>query len=291
MPQMNLPLNPTDVMNVLKAGAAVAEAPVRLLVVTAPELAEEVLCRLGGEEGRPSVRPEVRATSPEVVDEDTCVLVVTSHDQEESVREVVGRAQWPAGGVVIVMEQGRGDGRGITWFKDHIARVGVAGEGGWDCVWRALVWAAGGRAVPLARRYPVLREPAARRLIANASLQNAAVGAFLFVPGTDLAVMTLNQMRLVLNLAALYGQEIGVDRLVELVAVLGAGLGFRAAARQVVGLVPGVGWAVKGGIGYAGTKALGEAALRYFEGGAPLAVHTIQERAARLVHRLRRQEV
>ncbi|NLG66575.1 MAG: hypothetical protein GX536_02560, partial [Actinobacteria bacterium] len=67
-----------------------------------------------------------------------------------------------------------------------------------------------------------------------------------------------------------------------------AGLGFRAVARQLMGLVPGVGWAVKGGVGYAGTKALGEAAFRYFESGAALSVHTLRERATALVQRFRR---
>ncbi len=38
--------------------------------------------------------------------------------------------------------------------------------------------------------------------------------------------MTLNQMRLLLNLAGLFGYEVSVDRLLELASVLGAGLGF-----------------------------------------------------------------
>jgi phospho-N-acetylmuramoyl-pentapeptide-transferase len=50
-------------------------------------------------------------------------------------------------------------------------------------------------------------------------------------------------------------------------AVIGAGLGFRAVARQALAFVPGVGWAVKGGIAYAGTRALGKAAATYFEKG------------------------
>jgi uncharacterized protein (DUF697 family) len=32
-------------------------------------------------------------------------------------------------------------------------------------------------------------------------------------------------------------------------------------------VVPGPGWAIKGGIAYAGTLALGEAAVAYFESG------------------------
>ncbi len=42
-------------------------------------------------------------------------------------------------------------------------------------------------------------------------------------------------------------------------------------ARQVAGLVPAVGWAVKAGVGYAGTWAMGMAAAEYFEHGGNMA--------------------
>ena len=48
--------------------------------------------------------------------------------------------------------------------------------------------------------------------------------------------------------------------------MVAAGLGFRTVARQLVGLVPGFGWAVKGGIAYAATRAVGEAAERVLRG-------------------------
>jgi uncharacterized protein (DUF697 family) len=53
-------------------------------------------------------------------------------------------------------------------------------------------------------------------------------------------------------------------------ATVGAGFGFRAAAAELLDLVPVAGWAVKGAIAYAGTRALGEAAMRYFERRAPV---------------------
>jgi uncharacterized protein (DUF697 family) len=76
--------------------------------------------------------------------------------------------------------------------------------------------------------------------------------------------LTLNQLRLVLRLAAAHGVEVDQQRLPEVLATIGAGLGFRAVARQLLGAVPVAGWLVKGGIAYAGTRALGEAANRYF---------------------------
>jgi hypothetical protein len=53
-------------------------------------------------------------------------------------------------------------------------------------------------------------------------------------------------------------------------AVIGSAFGFRALARRTVGLVPIVGWVLKGGVAYVGTRALGEAAVRYFERRAPV---------------------
>ena len=286
MPQLNLPLNPNEVWNAVKAGSALADTPVELLVAGSPENAGVAGQKLAAQDTDVQSFVNISGEIPSTAGPDTVVLALVSMQEDEPLRPSLARVQWPAGGVVVVLGDHR-QGPGITWFADRVARVGIREGESWERVWEALVWAAGGRAVPLARRFPVLREAAARRLIANTCLQNAAVGAVLFVPGTDLAVMTLNQMRLILNIAGLYGHEVGKDRLLELASVLGAGLGFRAVARQAVGLVPGLGWAVKGGMGYAGTKAVGEAALRYFQHGAPLAVHTLQGRATALVRRLR----
>ena len=57
----------------------------------------------------------------------------------------------------------------------------------------------------------------------------------------------------------------------ELAAVVGGGLACRTVARQMAGLVPAVGWAVKAGVGYAGTWAMGMAAAEYFEHGGNMA--------------------
>jgi uncharacterized protein (DUF697 family) len=81
-------------------------------------------------------------------------------------------------------------------------------------------------------------------------------------------VLTLNQARLVLRIALAHGQVIDKDRALELLAVLGVGFGLRTVARELLDLVPVAGWAVKGAVAYAGTKALGEAAVRYFEARA-----------------------
>ena len=72
--------------------------------------------------------------------------------------------------------------------------------------------------------------------------------------------------RLLLRLEQAYGLEIDPrERLPEIAATLGVGFGMRALARELLDLVPVAGWAVKGAVAYAGTRALGEAAIRRLE--------------------------
>jgi uncharacterized protein (DUF697 family) len=117
----------------------------------------------------------------------------------------------------------------------------------------------------LAARLPVLRRAVCDELIRTFARKNAIIAAAVFIPGVDLPVLTLNQARLVLRIALAYGQEIDKDRALELLAVLGVGFGLRTVARELLDVVPVAGWAVKSAVAYAGTKALGEAAVRYFE--------------------------
>jgi uncharacterized protein (DUF697 family) len=120
----------------------------------------------------------------------------------------------------------------------------------------------------LAARLPALRRAVCDELIRSFSKKNAIVAAAVFIPGVDMPVLTLNQARLVLRIALAHGQEIDRERAVELLGVVGFGFGLRTVARELLDLVPVAGWALKGAVAYAGTKAIGEAAVRYFEARA-----------------------
>ena len=120
--------------------------------------------------------------------------------------------------------------------------------------------------VALAKGYPPFRRAVCEEIIRHNARQNAVVGA-LPIPGADMPVMTANQARMVLNIAAAYGEELSMERARELLGVLAAGFGMRALARQAVKLVPLGGWAAAGVIGYAGTIAMGRATILYFERG------------------------
>ena len=121
---------------------------------------------------------------------------------------------------------------------------------------------------PLAARVPMLRDAVVENLVERFSRANGVVGALVFVPGADMPVITLNQIRLVLRIAHAHGVRVGQERVPEVLAVLGSGFALRTLARQAVGLVPFAGWAVKAGVAYGGTRAIGEAAKRYYEAQA-----------------------
>jgi uncharacterized protein (DUF697 family) len=127
----------------------------------------------------------------------------------------------------------------------------------------------GEQGTALASRLPALREPLCRGLIESFSRKNGILSVAIFVPGADFPVLTLNQLRLVLRLAAAHGVEVDQQRAPEILATVAAGLGFRTLARQALGVVPVGGWLVKGGIAYGGTRAIGEAAVKYFQQVAP----------------------
>lgn len=123
----------------------------------------------------------------------------------------------------------------------------------------------------LALSFPFVRRPLSLEAVSATSLQNAGIGLVLFIPGADMPLMTLNQAKMLLQIAAAYGEPMSAARVKELAAIVAGGFACRSVARQVAGAVPGIGWAVKAGVGYAGTKAMGLAAVEYFERGGNIA--------------------
>ena len=119
-------------------------------------------------------------------------------------------------------------------------------------------------AISLAARLPVFRAPVTDRLISATSRRNGLIGVAVFIPGVDMPILTFNQLRMVLRIALAHGEGIDRQRALELVGVVGAGFTFRAIARSLLDFVPVGGWAVKGAVAYTGTRAVGEAAARYF---------------------------
>jgi uncharacterized protein (DUF697 family) len=181
-----------------------------------------------------------------------------------------------AGVTVAALVADRDAPQGASWLatarierSESAASLGRPGEPK-PTLQGLLAGALGDQGIALAQRLPAFRRAVADRLVLSTARQNGVIGAVIVIPGADMPAMTVNQIRMVLRIASAYGEELGVDRALEILSVVGTGLVFRTLARQALDFVPGFGWAVKGAVGFSGTVALGSAAIEYFEAGAPL---------------------
>lgn len=122
----------------------------------------------------------------------------------------------------------------------------------------------------LAANFEFARRAVATEFVKATSLQNGVVGGVLFVPGADMPVMTANQVKMVLQIAATYGQPLSAARIKEIGAVIGGAFLLRALARQAIAFLPVVSIPIKAAIGYTGTFAMGRAVVEYFEKGGSI---------------------
>lgn len=132
----------------------------------------------------------------------------------------------------------------------------------------------------LARAFPFIRHPLAVELAKQTTIQNGAIGLVFFVPGADMPLIALNQAKLVLQIAAVYGKEMSKERLGEVLAVMAGGFGCRAVARQLVARAPMLGWAIKPAVAASGTMGMAIAAIEYYEENGKL--HGLSDVAAKV---------
>ena len=138
----------------------------------------------------------------------------------------------------------------------------------------------GKNAFSAARLYPGLRDSLADSLVFNISRDNAGIAlvssipaeapiigpvAGLFAVPGETVILTANQIRLAMRIAAIYGAEIDFfARMGELWPVLAGSFGWKAIARTVTGFIPIAGPAIKASIAFGGTYVVGTAAKKFY---------------------------
>lgn len=120
-----------------------------------------------------------------------------------------------------------------------------------------------------------------RTLIYSKASVCAAV-ALAPIPVADMLILTPIQLAMVATIGYFHGVEVSADRAGELMGVMGAGVGLREAARQLVKLIPGYGLVVSAGIAFAGTVALGETANLWFSRQMKVDAHDLKELFSRV---------
>lgn len=157
----------------------------------------------------------------------------------------------------------------------------------------AMITASPEAALVIGRELPAYRRQAAQRIIRNAMLISLAAGLEP-VPLIDIPILIGTQVRLVLRLAALYGEPIdssdAIKHARELVITMISGLGLRFLAEQAAKAVPFGGDIVAGAIAGAATWSIGEVALEYYEGGKRLDAGHLRTLTNVFYKRFRKQE-
>lgn len=121
-----------------------------------------------------------------------------------------------------------------------------------------------------ARTFNFVAHGVAKDCIAITTAQNAALGALPIVPGADFAILSANQIKMLIQIASAYGHDIDKDMLKEIGAVLVCGFGFKKVAKSMKKFVPVLGPFIGAGVAGGGTYALGCAILEYFDAGGDI---------------------
>lgn len=274
---MALPINVPDLLRSSTQIDAEREKPLRIVIAVEPDAPDALI-----EAVRDRFKPNTSNARIQVE--------IAEHDVRIDLRDttdvVIGLVGTGRAGIAAVLAEARErampavavglseDSREIAQLAAHPYADTVAAEDSERAVDRELAtWLVermSGKRLALAHNFPFLRKAVADEAVKATGLQNALIGTVVIIPGADMPLMTLNQAKMLLQIAAAYGQRLGAARIRELAAIVGGGFAFRAVARQLLVVVPGFGWAVKGAIGYGGTVAMGKAAIVYFEEGADL---------------------
>lgn len=143
-------------------------------------------------------------------------------------------------------------------------------------------------AVALGRALPAYRRQLSRRLVRSAAVLNGIIAAEP-VPGLDVPLLLAGQVRMVLRIAAIYGESLSVRHAKELLTTIAGGVGLRFLAGQLAKVLPGPGWVIAGVVNGMGTWAIGQTAVLYFETGKRLTPAQLREYYRRVRRHPRRE--
>ena len=267
---------PVDLRDIMASGSKLSEErakPVRIAVfvdIDAPDaLVNAVQEALRPQTSYARLHVEVVAVGETLLVDPSTDAVVALCGEGTTLAESIVRAR-EAGVPVAALAIGQDADDVSRRFNHALLDTLVDREAG-EVVEDLGAWLAdrlSSKRIALASNFEFVRKAVAEESVKSTAFQNGIIGGVMIIPGADLPLMTANQAKMVLQIAAAYGQPLGAERIRELAVVLGGAFAFRAIARQALVFVPGFGWAIKAAIGYSGTLAMGYAAIEYFESGA-----------------------
>jgi len=156
----------------------------------------------------------------------------------------------------------------------------------------AMIEASPEAALVIGHELPAYRRAAGQRIIRNATLVSLAAGIEP-IPLIDIPILLGTQIRLVLRLAALYGEPLDANNALkharELLATMVGGLGLRYLAEQAAKLVPFGGDFIAGAIAGAATWSIGQVALEYYDSGKQIKTSRLRQLYTGFYRRFRKE--
>jgi len=158
------------------------------------------------------------------------------------------------------------------------------GAGVTDRLIPAIIQSNEAMAVVIGRTLPAYRAVAARRIIRSTAWWALLLGTEP-IPGLDLPLLLGMQARMVLRLAAIYGESFTAQHARELLTTIAGSLVARYLGEELAKLIPGLGWVVSGIVAALGTVTMGNVAEAYFESGHQLTPEQLRRLYQRMFRR------
>ena len=117
----------------------------------------------------------------------------------------------------------------------------------------------------LAQAYPFMRRAVALEMTRKTAFDNVIISGLFFLPGADMPPLTLNQVKLLIQIAALFDLPLGMARIKEIVLIVAGAFGFRAFTRLVISRLPILGFVARIGVSYSATYGIGVAAFEFYD--------------------------
>lgn len=265
---MGIPID--SILNTVKLGASLrgeVDAPVRVAVfvdaTATPFLIDTIREAFVPQTTSALVRVERLGEEPVKAKDDTDVSIVLSCGGaalQERVQELV-----VCGAPVVVLSESSVE---VTFIHQDTRMLGLISAADKTYLLDTLarwILERTEKQSAFAANFPFMRIAAANRVIASATFGNLATGALFFMPGADFPVMTIAQMGMMLQLAAIFGKPMRFERAYEAAGILATAFALRAGTRVLAKRAGHAGFLVKAMVGGLGTYGMGRALCALYE--------------------------
>ncbi len=106
-----------------------------------------------------------------------------------------------------------------------------------------------------------------RQIAKRTAYENAVTGAIFFTPGADFPVMTLNQLKMLVEIGRAYGIAPDKQTVPEAAVVVASAFASRTFTRMLCRAFPLLSWFIKIGVGYVVTMVMGYLLDSYMQAG------------------------